>query len=41
VPVYEKTVESFDDLVKRPDLPLTVPANSVFLQRIMVNEIIC
>lgn len=38
VPVYEKTVETFDDLVKRPDLPLTIPANSVFLQRIMVNE---
>ena len=36
LPVYEKTINSFEDLAARPEFPLTILADSVFLQTLMV-----
>jgi hypothetical protein len=36
LPVFEKPVNSFEDLANRPDLPMTVASSSVFLQTLMV-----
>ena len=36
LPVYEKTIDSFEDVARRTDVPLVTAVDSVFLQTLMV-----
>ena len=39
LPVYEKTIDSFEDVARRTDVPLVTAVDSVFLQTLMVGVI--
>ncbi len=37
LPIYEKSINSFGDLAQRPDVPLTIAVDSVFLETLNVR----